>query len=171
MIPFQNAMNIASEGAKTYADFVAWTLTQGATNASQGDPTWNGAFGLRRVALQTFFSGGMYGSPWGGAPSYGNMDTEARLSRLAQHAALSTAHAEMNMGRIVLIDVRLGYSSGAENSIYGQNRNGFLSSSYEYDHEAFYATANCRRFEYFDDATGKRIKVDPFMQTYEMLDF
>lgn len=142
---------------KTYADFASWAATQGgALNPNSGLGSFRG---LVRVSLGNSFSGNMYGSPWGsGSP----VSTDSLSNRIALHSFLSRAAADANLGRIVLLNaVNFGSST-----FTGLDRNSYLSLSYGTPEASF----TVDRFDYFDDASGRIVRVNPRAQTFEMVD-
>ncbi len=166
MIPgLASILHAAANQGKTYADFEAWALAQSATNLGQQSGTGSSATRLYRILLGATFSGNMFGSPWGpSAPSYGSVSTDSRANRIAQHSFLSETAATANLGRYVLLRA----ANNGTSVFFGQDRNGYPSLTYTDANEAAFTVD---RFDYFDDASGKIVRVNPNAQTFEMVDF
>ena len=160
-------MRRAGGGLKTYADFVGWANAQPATPIVANTTPLSTGAGLKRVTLDSFFYGDMYGSPWGGAPSYGLFVPHSNVMRIAQHSFPSEAAANANLGRVVLMQFAFYWE---DTSVGGKSRNGYSSLGLPYDPDAPYAAWNSVRFDYFDDAIGKRVQVNPFAQTVQEFD-
>lgn len=154
----------AQPGGKTYANFVEWAATQGATavDALAWPGGAGGGTGLKILTLPLTLSGGMGGSPWGGAPAVGEFNSGSQYTRIAQHAFASPDHVAMNLGRVVVIHVQ---DQGYDSEKVSLTRNGYSSISFSEVN-----TWICNRFDYFNEATSKRVRVNPYMQSVEEFD-
>lgn len=161
MLHLPTPMLMGAPQGKTYAEFEAWALTQGAAIGASGQI---GGAGLGHIALGSSFSGNMYGSPWGsGPPSYGAVSLDSISNRVALHSFLTIEDANANLGRMVV--VRL-FKNGS-NVFFAQNRNGYTSLPYSTPD----SSVRVERFDYFNDLTGRIKRVNPYEQTWSEVDF
>lgn len=155
MIPCMTAMRRVG-GASKYNKFVDYanTLTSfsalptAASTAINNDAWW-------KVTLGASFADSMYGSSWGGSPSFGLFTNDSVISRIAQHAFLDQIAAQENLGRMIIIGTR-PYGVSATTS---RDRNGYASSAWSASD-----ADRCTGFQYFDERTQKRVHVEPYNQ-------
>lgn len=126
--------------------FLPWLTTF--AGPSNTDPYANVAAAARnpnRCQLTgSFGSGIMWGSPWGGAPSYGLYTYDSNLARAIQHLFEDEIAATQNLNRQVAVWGSDSY--GPETETIGRLKNGYQSQGYS----AFYCDYGMS-LSYYDD--------------------
>lgn len=154
-------LSSGAESLKTYADYEVWLNAQGAPSASPTTTVRSAGYGRRVVTLEASYSGTMWGSSWYW-PGY--FTNDSTFSRIIQHAFPTLEFANANLGRKVIINTS---DLGDLSNFPGVSRNNYVSSDYQYDFNA----AECFEMHFFNDLTGKIVRVYPNSASWSEISF
>lgn len=114
-----------------YAKFLAWAATFAPSDQRSNFPNGLYASSVAEVPARWVYpvtkGGTMWGSPRGGAPSYGLYTHDSALTRVMQHLFQDATAAASNEGKVVVLFAGTTYG---ESDTVGRDLNGYASQNY-----------------------------------------